>query len=84
MSTPTTPNLGVVITSPAVRKAIYGSYIVLLVVAGGIQVAYSAIQLGQPSWLIAGLAVLAYLGIPVSGLALINAPATPAAPAADV
>ena len=74
MSTTPTPNLGIVITSPKARKTIYGTYIVALVIAGGTQVAYSAIQLGQPAWLVASLAVLAYLGIPVGGLALVNSP----------
>lgn len=76
MSTTTPPNLGIVITSPTARKTIYGTYIILLVVAGAVQVAYAAIQLGQPAWLIAALAVLAYLGIPVGGLALVNSPTT--------
>lgn len=76
MSTTTPPNLGIVITNPTVRKRIYGSYIVLLVIAGAIQVAYAAIQLGQPVWLVAVVAVLGYLGIPVGGLALVNSPST--------
>lgn len=79
MSTTTPPNLGIVITNPTARKRIYGAYIILLIVAGAAQVAYAAIQLSQPSWLIAALAVLAYLGIPVGGLALVNSPA-PTAP----
>lgn len=74
MSNPTPPNLGIVITNPIARRRIYGTYIVLLVIAGAIQVAYAAIQLGQPVWLVATLAVLAYLGIPVGGLALVNSP----------
>ena len=78
MSNPTPPNLGIVITSPKARKIIYGAYIVTLIIAGAIQVAYAAIQLGQPVWLVASLAVLAYLGIPVGGLALVNSPSTPA------
>lgn len=77
MSTTPVPNLGIVITSPNVRKVIYGTYIILLVIAGAAQVAYSAIQLGQPAWLVASLAVLAYLGIPVGGLALVNSPSKP-------
>lgn len=76
MSTTTPPNLGIVITSPFARKVVYSSYIVLLVIAGAIQVAYAAIQLGQPVWLVAALAVLAYLGIPVGGLALVNSPSS--------
>ena len=74
MSTTTPPNLGIVITSPRARKTIYGTYIVLLVIAGATQVAYAAIQLDQPVWLVGALAVLAYLGIPIGGLALVNSP----------
>lgn len=78
MSTTTPPNLGIVVTNARARKIIYAAYIVLLVIAGAIQVAFAAIQAGQPVWLVAALAVLAYLGIPVGGLALANSPSTPA------
>lgn len=76
MSTTPTPNLGIVITSPKARKIIYGLYIIFLVLAGAAQVAYAALELGQPGWLVASLAVLAYLGIPIGGLALVNSPAS--------
>lgn len=74
MSTTSAPNIGTIITSTTARKIIYGTYIILLVIAGAIQVAYVAIALGQPTWLVAALAVLTYLGIPVGGLALANSP----------
>jgi hypothetical protein len=71
-NTPTPTDIGVIITNALARKLIYGTYVILLITAGAIQVGYSALQLGQPSWLIAGLAVLAYLGIPVGTLAAAN------------
>lgn len=67
-----TPNLGVVITHPTARRIIYGAYVIALVAAGGLQVWFAALQLAQPSALVGALAVLAYLGIPVGGLALAN------------
>ncbi len=72
MSTTPTPNLGTIITSGLARKVIYGVYVVLIVIAGGIQVAFAAVSTDQPTWLTAGLAVLAYLGVPIGGLALAN------------
>lgn len=84
MSNTTPPNIGNIITSPTARKTIYGTYIILLVIAGAIQVAYVAIALGQPTWLVAALAVLTYLGIPVGGLALANSPTLPPAITPDV
>lgn len=74
MSDTNTPNLGSVITNPAARKLIYGIYVVAIVIIGAIQVAYAAVPAwgGQPDWLAAALAVTAYLGIPVGGLALAN------------
>ena len=71
-NTPTTNDLGVIITSAKARKAIYGSYVIALVGAGATQVAYAALDTSSPSWLVASIAVLAYLGIPVGGLAAAN------------
>lgn len=71
----TTPNLASVIESPTVRKWIYGAYVVAVVVVGAVQVAHAAIEVAQPDWLTATLSVLAYLGVPVGGLALANTPA---------
>jgi len=68
-----TPNLGSVVTNATIRKAIYSTYVVALVIAGGLQVAFANPELGgQPVWLTVALSVLAYLGIPVGGLALAN------------
>lgn len=70
--TPTPNDLGVIITSPRARRLIYALYVLLLVAAGAMQVAFAALEAGQPDWLVATLAVLAYLGIPVGGLAAAN------------
>lgn len=73
--TDTAPNasdLGVIITSSRVRQLIYSVYVLTLVLASAIQVGYSALHVGPPSWLVVTIAVLAYLGIPVGGLAVAN------------
>ena len=70
--TPTANDLGVIITSARTRKIIYGSYVLALVGAGATQVAYASLELSAPSWLVASVAVLAYLGIPVGGIAAAN------------
>lgn len=73
MSNPT-PNLASVIQSAAIRKAIYAIYVVALVITGALQVAFAQPGLGgQPVWLTVALSVLAYLGVPIGGLALANA-----------
>ena len=74
MTTTPPPNLGNVVTSPLIRKVIYGVYVVALVGVGAVQVAFAAIDIGQPSWLTAAIAVGFYLGIPVGSLALSNTP----------
>lgn len=75
-ASPTPNDLGVIVTSARARKIIYGVYVVALVVTGALQVAFAALDAGQPDWLVATLAVLAYLGIPIGGLAAANT-ATP-------
>jgi hypothetical protein len=80
MSTPITQDLGTIITSAKVRKTVYSAFVLALIAVGGTQVAYSALQLAQPSWLVAALAVLAYLGIPVGTLAISNTPSKAAVP----
>lgn len=69
---PTASDLGVIVKNAKVRAGIYGTYVVALIVAGGAQVAFAALEFGQPDILVAGLAVLAYLGIPVGTLAVAN------------
>lgn len=72
MTTPNPADLGVIVTSAKLRKQIYGAYVLLLLLAGATQVGFAAVSAGQPQWLVAVLAVLAYLGIPVGGLAAAN------------
>ncbi|MDR6907455.1 hypothetical protein J2X63_003163 [Agromyces sp. 3263] len=69
---PTPNDLGVIISSAKARKWIYGLYVLALVGAGATQVAYASLELSAPPWLVASVAVLAYLGIPVGGLAAAN------------
>lgn len=69
-----TPDLGSVITSNFARKIIYGVYVVGVVILGAVQVGFAASSAGQPEWVSIALAVAAYLGIPVGGLALANTP----------
>jgi hypothetical protein len=75
MSTPST-DLGKIITSATARKVIYSTYVILLVIVGAIQVAFAAVSSSQPAWLIGALAVMAYLGVPVGGLAIANTSTT--------
>lgn len=79
MNTPAPADLGVIVTSPRARKTIYGAYVLLLLAAGAAQVGFAAASAGQPVWLTAALAVLAYLGIPVGGLAAANTAVAPKA-----
>ena len=71
------PNLGVVISNPTARKSVYGGYAAAMTVFGAAQVGFAAVAAAQPDWLTVSLAVLAYLGIPVGGLALANTGSTP-------
>jgi hypothetical protein len=70
--TTVTPDLGTIITSARVRRWIYAAYVVLIIITGAVQVAFAALETGQPNWLVATLAVVAYLGVPVGGLAIAN------------
>jgi hypothetical protein len=74
MTTTTPPNLGTIIPNASWRRLIYAVYVIALIVAGACQVGFAALELAQPQWLTASLAVLAYLGIPVGGLAIANTP----------
>lgn len=72
MSPPTPDNLGTIVTRARVRKAIYAAYVVAIILIGAIQVGHAAIRAAQPEWLTVALAVAAYLGVPVGGLAAAN------------
>jgi CHASE2 domain-containing sensor protein len=72
MSTPTPNDLGSVVSSAKARKAIYGVYVVGILIIGAIQVGFAALSAAQPDWLTVALAVGAYLGVPVGALAAAN------------
>ncbi|MGN7978190.1 hypothetical protein ACTJJ4_11510 [Microbacterium sp. 22195] len=72
MSTPTSNDLGKVITSAKARQAIYAGYVVGIFVLGAIQVGFAAANMGTPTALAVALAVAAYAGAPVAGLAAVN------------
>ena len=65
-------SLGAVITNLAVRRFIYSTYVLALLVVGATQVALTSLGATNPDWLVATLAVLGYLGVPVAGLAVAN------------
>ena len=70
-STPS-QSLGAVISNLAVRRFIYSTYVLALLVVGATQVAITSLGMTNPDWLVATLAVLGYLGVPVAGLAVAN------------
>ena len=74
MSTPTpsTPNLGNVVENSTARKVIYGAYTVAAIVIGGVAAYFLGIQSPIPQEVIGAQAVIAYLAIPIGGLALAN------------
>ncbi|WP_144795685.1 hypothetical protein [Microbacterium paludicola] len=72
MSENSTPALGNVVSNPTARKVIYGAYAVAAVVVGGTAAYFLGIQAPVPEPVIGAQAVIAYLGIPVGGLALAN------------
>lgn len=71
-TTPNTPNLGNVITSATVRKAIYGVYAGAAVVVGGCAAYFLGTGHNLPEIVTGAQAVVAYLAIPIGGLALVN------------
>jgi len=84
MSTVTTPNLGNIIASALIRKIVYGTYAVGSLVIGGIAI-YDVTTFGSlPGWVGGAQAVVAYLAIPIGGLALANSPSTTPAPVSNV
>ncbi|WP_162564384.1 MULTISPECIES: hypothetical protein [Microbacterium] len=72
MDESTSPTLGAIISNLAVRRFIYSTYVLALLVVGATQVALTSLGVPNPDWLIATLAVLGYLGVPVAGLAVAN------------
>ena len=62
------------ILTPEVRKPIYAIYALLGLVIGATQVAYSAAEAGQPTWLTVTLAVFAFVGTALGFTAASNTP----------
>lgn len=65
-------NLGTVITNPTARKIVYGTYALGAVVVGGVAAYFLGIGHSIPEQVVGAQAVVAYLGIPIGGLALAN------------
>jgi hypothetical protein len=78
MSNTAPPNLGNIIASPGARKVIYGTYALAAIVVGGVAAYFLGIGDPLPEVVVGAQAVVAYLGIPVGGLALANTPPAPA------
>ncbi|WP_440708837.1 hypothetical protein [Herbiconiux sp. YIM B11900] len=70
--TSTPPNLGNVIPSGIIRQTIYGVYAGSAVVVGGIAAYFLGIGSVIPEGVTGAQAVIAYLAIPIGGLALAN------------
>lgn len=68
----TTPDLGAIIPSGAARKVIYGTYAVAAVVVGGAAAYFLGVGDPIPGVVVGAQAVIAYLAIPVGGLAAAN------------
>lgn len=55
------------------RQTVYITYGVVVIGVGATQVGYAAVEgLAQPVWLTVALAVVGFLGVPVSALAATN------------
>lgn len=54
------------------RKALYTTYSLIGLVAGGIQAAYGSIGAGSPDWLKVTLSVYAFLGTAIGATAASN------------
>lgn len=77
-------NLGNIIKNATARAVIYGAYVIAALVVGGVDVYFGD---NDPSWVPNALALIAYLAIPVGGLAAVNSSLVPTkviAPEAEV
>jgi hypothetical protein len=67
-----TPLTGLFSTS--IRMKIYFGYALIGVILGAIQIVYSSFQIDQPPWLVAVLAIFAFVGGPLGLTAASNVP----------
>lgn len=72
MTNVNSPNLGSVFSKPTIRKTIYGIYVVAAILVGGAAVYFASIGAQVPEIVVGAQAVIAYLAIPVGGLAVAN------------
>lgn len=72
---PRPTDLGNVVKSTRARTAIYGAYVVGLVLVGAATAAFSQLG-GSPEWLGVVESVMLYLGVPVGTLAAVNTKTT--------
>lgn len=67
-------SLGTIVTSHKARKIIYGIYAIIAIAVGGAVAYFFGIGHTLPVEVIGAQAVIAYLAIPIGGLALANTP----------
>ena len=68
----TNTDLGTIVRSNRIRTIIYSTFVIAVLIAGAFEVAFAAVDVSQPDWLVIAVKVLAYLGIPVGTLAAVN------------
>lgn len=69
----TQPGSVLILLPAKARQAVYVTYGLIVIGTGATQVGYAAVEgLAQPTWLTVTLAVVAFLGVPVSALAATN------------
>lgn len=68
-------NLAAVITSPLVRRWIYGIYVIGVLIIGAFAAGFAATDTPQPDYLVIAIAVAGYLGAAIGLLASANTPA---------
>lgn len=74
MTNTTPPNVGTFISNALARKIIYGTYAAAALIVGAVAVYFASIGLPVPDAVVGAQNVIAYLAIPIGGLALANVP----------
>lgn len=69
---PVPPSIGVIIASAVARKIVYSIYAVAAVIVGGAAAYFIGTGHQIPEIVVGSQAVVAYLAIPVGGLAVAN------------
>jgi hypothetical protein len=66
-------DLGVIIPSPKGRKIAYAIYAGASIIVTNVAVAFAAVQIAVPGWLVAAIAVMGNLAAPFAAIAISNA-----------